>query len=134
MPQEIAKHEWWERSNRLSLMFIKSNVTKGIRSSILECTKAKAFVKAVEGQFVSSDNTLANTLIKKLSSKTFDNFKSIREHIMEIRDMTSQLKSLEVEISESFLVHFILNSLPFEYSHFKISYNTRKDNSQLMNF
>jgi hypothetical protein len=46
---------------------------------------------------------------------------------MEMRDMAAQLKSLEIDISESFLVHFILNSLPFEYVPFKISYNTHKD-------
>jgi hypothetical protein len=33
-PQEIAKQEWWERSNRLSLMFMKSHVIKGIRGFI----------------------------------------------------------------------------------------------------
>jgi hypothetical protein len=46
---------------------------------------------------------------------------------MEMRDMAAQLKSLEIDISESFLVHFILNSLPSEYVPFKISYNTHKD-------
>ena len=30
-------------------------------------------------------------------------------------------------MSESFLVHFILNTLPQEYGPFKISYNTHKD-------
>jgi hypothetical protein len=39
---------------------------------------------------------------------------------MEMRDMAAQLKSLEIDIYESFLVHFILNYLPSEYSHFKI--------------
>lgn len=126
-PTEIAKHERWERSNRLSLMFMKSHVTKGIRGSIPECTKAQEFIKAVEEQFVSSDKALASTLMKRLSSKTFNSSRSVREHIMEMRDMAAQLKSLEVGISESFLVHFILNSLPSEYSPFKISYNTHKD-------
>ena len=46
---------------------------------------------------------------------------------MEIRDIAAQLKSLEVEISNSFLVHLILNSLPIEYGPFKISYNTHKE-------
>ena len=46
---------------------------------------------------------------------------------MEMRDIVVQLKSLEIEMSESFLVHFILNSLPFEYEPFKISYNTHKE-------
>jgi hypothetical protein len=108
-------------------MFTKSHVSKGIRGSIPECTKAKAFIKAVEEQFVSSDKALASTLMKKLSSKSFDKSRSVCEHIMEMRDMAAQLKSLEIDISESFLVHFIMNSLPFEYVPFKISYNTHKD-------
>jgi hypothetical protein len=76
-PLEIAKHEWWERFNRLSLMFMKSHVSKGIRGSILECTKAKTFIKAVEEQVVSYDKALASTLMKKLSSKSFDNSRSV---------------------------------------------------------
>lgn len=58
---EIAKHEQWERSNRLSLIFMKSHVIKGIRGSIPECTKTKDFIKAIEEQFVSSDKALAST-------------------------------------------------------------------------
>ena len=46
---------------------------------------------------------------------------------MEMRDIAIQLKSLEIEMSESFFIHFILNSLPTEYGPFKISYNTHKE-------
>jgi hypothetical protein len=120
-PLKVTKHERWERSNRLSLMFMKPHVTKGIRGSILECNKATEFMRAVEEQFVSSNKALASTLMKKLSSKTFDRSRSVREHIKEMRDMAAQLKSLEVDISESFLVHFILNSFLTEYTPFKIS-------------
>jgi hypothetical protein len=31
---------------------------------------------------------------------------------MEMRDMSAQLKSLKIDISKSFFVHFILNSPP----------------------
>jgi hypothetical protein len=126
-PLKVTKHERWERSNCLSLMFMKSHITKGIRDPIPKCNKATEFMRAIEEQFVISDKALASTLMKKLSSKTFDKSRSVREHIMEIRDMAAQLKSLEVDIFESFLVHFILNSLPTEYTPFKISYNTHKD-------
>ena len=44
-----------------------------------------------------------------------------------MRDIAPQLTSIEVKIYESFLVHFILNSLPLEYGPFKISYNTHKE-------
>jgi hypothetical protein len=126
-PLEVTKHERWRRSNRLSLVFMKSHVTKDMRGSIHECNKATEFMQAVEEQFVSSNKALASTLMKKLSNKTFDRSRSVQEHIMKMRDMAAQLKSLEVDISESFLVHFILNSLPTKYTPFKISYNTHKD-------
>ena len=45
---------------------------------------------------------------------------------MVMRDIVAQLKSLKIEMSKSFLVDFILNSLPSEYGPFKISYNTHK--------
>ena len=124
---ERASFERWERSNRLSLMLIKSHISKGIRGSIPECDKAKGFMKAIEEQFVSSDKALANTLMKKLSGMKHNNTRSVREHIIEMRDIAAQLKALEIEISESFLVHFVLNSLPMEYGPFKISYNTHKE-------
>ncbi|KAL4348515.1 hypothetical protein GQ457_17G027250 [Hibiscus cannabinus] len=44
-----------------------------------------------------------------------------------MRDLAARLKALEVEMSDSFLVHYILNTLPPQYGPFKISYNTHKD-------
>ena len=46
---------------------------------------------------------------------------------MRIRDIMAQLKALEVTMSDSFLVHYILCTLPHQYASFKISYNTHKD-------
>ncbi|XP_024043248.1 uncharacterized protein LOC112099945 [Citrus clementina] len=122
---EKDTYEKWERSNRLSLIFMQSHVSKSIRGFIPQCTKAKDFIKVVEEQFVSHDKALASTLMQKLSSIKLDNTKG--EHIMEMRDIATQLKSLEIEMSESFLVYFILNSVPNEYVPFKISYNTHKE-------
>ncbi|KAF5482002.1 hypothetical protein F2P56_002604 [Juglans regia] len=113
-------YERWERSNRLSLMLIKSHVCKNIRGSIPECDKVKDYKKAIEEQFVSSDKALASTLMNKLSVMKHGKSKSVCEHIMKMRDIAAQLKSLEIQISDSFLVHFILNSLPTEYEPFKI--------------
>lgn len=126
-PNERVTYERWERSNRLSLMLIKTHVGKSIRGSIPTCTKAKEFLNAVEEQYVSSDKALASTLMTKMSSMKYNGNSGVREHIMEMRDIAAQLKSLEIEISETFLVHFILNSLPIEYGPFKISYNTHKE-------
>ncbi|RVW95242.1 Retrovirus-related Pol polyprotein from transposon TNT 1-94 [Vitis vinifera] len=46
---------------------------------------------------------------------------------MKMSDMASQLKGMDMAISEGFLVHFIMTSLPSQFGPFKINYNTQKD-------
>ena len=75
----------------------------------------KKYRNATEQQFETSDKALASTLMSKLSSINFNGTKAIHEHIMEMTDIemtdtVAQLKSLEIDISKSFLVHFILNT------------------------
>ena len=126
-PADVALYERWERSNRLSVMFIKTKISAGIRGSVDQHEKVRDLLKAIDDQFITSDKTLASTLIMKFSSLRLTSVKGVREYIMKMRDISAQLKKLEVDMSESFLVHFILNILPSEYGPFKISYNTHKD-------
>ncbi|OIT37893.1 hypothetical protein A4A49_66036, partial [Nicotiana attenuata] len=126
-PAAKADYKRWERSNRLSLMLIKAHISQSIRGYIPNSDKVKAYIKAIDEQFVSSDKALASTLMKRLSSMSFDKCRTVSEHIMKMRDIAAKLKSLEADMSEPFLVHFILNSLHAEYGPFKISYNTHKD-------
>ncbi|KAL6345280.1 hypothetical protein AAG906_015763 [Vitis piasezkii] len=63
----------------------------------------------------------------KFTSLKLIDIRRVRKHIMEMMDIVAQLKKLEVEMSESFLVYFILNTLPPQYGPFKISYNTHKN-------
>ncbi|KAL5738039.1 hypothetical protein ACOSP7_030800 [Xanthoceras sorbifolium] len=113
----IALYEKWEQSNRLSVIFIKTKISDGIRD----------LLKGIDEQFVTSEKALASTLIMKLSSLRLTSVKGVREHIMKMRNIVTQLKKIEVDMSESFLVHYILNTLPQQYGPFKISYKTHKD-------
>ncbi|RVW67331.1 Retrovirus-related Pol polyprotein from transposon TNT 1-94 [Vitis vinifera] len=124
---EKVLYEQWQRSNRLSLMFIKTKISDGICGSVDQHDNVKALLKAIDEQFVTSDKELASTLIMKFSSLRLTNVSGVREHIMQMRDIAAQLKTLEVEMSDSFIVHFILNTLPQQYGPFKISYDTHKD-------
>jgi len=84
-------------------------------------------LKAIDDQFITLDKALARTLIMKFSSLLLTSVKGVREYIMQMRDISTQLKKLEVDMFESFLVRFILNTLPLKYGLLKISYNTHKD-------
>ena len=125
-PDEILLYERLEKSNRLSVMYIKTKLSAGICGSIEQHENVLELLKAIDEQFVTSDKALASILIMKFTSLKLTGIRGVREHIMEMRDIEAQLKKLEVEMSESFL-HFILNTLPPQYGPFKISYNTHKD-------
>ena len=108
-------------------MFIKTKITIGIRGSVEQYDKVQDLPKAIGKQFVTLDKALVITLIMKFSSIRITSVKGVREHIMQMRDIAAQLKKLGIDMSKSFLVHFILNTLPHQYGPFKISYNTHKD-------
>uniref|UniRef100_A0A2N9F8E4 CCHC-type domain-containing protein n=1 Tax=Fagus sylvatica TaxID=28930 RepID=A0A2N9F8E4_FAGSY len=59
--------------------------------------KVRDLLKAIDEQFVTSDKALASTLIMKFSSLRLTSVRSVREHIMQIRDIVAQLKKLEGE-------------------------------------
>ena len=108
-------------------MYIKTKISVGIRGSIKQHKNVRELLKAIDKQFVTSDKALESTLIMKFTSLKLIGIIGVHEHIMEMRDIVAQMKKLEVEMSKSFLVHFILNTLPPQYGPFKISYNTHKD-------
>ncbi|WKA00006.1 hypothetical protein VitviT2T_018403 [Vitis vinifera] len=126
-PNQILLYERWEKSNHLNVMYIKTKISAGLRGSIEQHENVRELLKTINEQLITSDKALASTLIMKFTSLKLTSIKGVREHIMEMRDVMAQLKKLEVEMSESFLVHFILNTLLPQYEPFKIFYNTHKD-------
>ena len=42
-------------------------------------------------------------------------------------NIAARLKTLGINVDDSFLMHFIMNSLPHEYGLVQINYNTIKD-------
>ncbi|KAF7835130.1 F-box protein [Senna tora] len=91
-------------------------------------TSSLSFGETSEKIILSSDNYKASTLIAQLSSMKYTGTKAVREHIMQMQDIVAQLKSLDIEITDSFLVLLILNSLPSRFGRFKFTYNTHNEN------
>ena len=92
-------------------MYIRTKISTSIHGSIEQHENVRKLLKAIDEQFVTSDKALVSTLIMKFTSLKLTDIKGVHEHIMEMRDIVAQLKKLEVEMFESFLVHFILNTL-----------------------
>jgi hypothetical protein len=77
------------RSKCLSLILIKSHISKSIRGLILKCDKVKDYIKAIKEKFVSFDKELASIMMNKLFVMKPHNSRSVYEHIIKIRDIAS---------------------------------------------
>ena len=69
----------------------------------------------------------------KFSSTKLTGIRGLCDHIMCMGDIAAQLKSLEVTMSDTFLVHYILNTLPQQYNPSKYLTTHIRINGQLMN-
>ncbi|KAL5697405.1 hypothetical protein ACHQM5_030747 [Ranunculus cassubicifolius] len=125
--EEIAHYEAWERSNRLSLKFIGIYIPNNIRTSLPKTESAKEYMANVEKRFKTADKSLAGKLMAELTTMRFDGTRTMHEHVIEMSNLAAKLKTLGMNVDESFLVQFILNSLPSQYGPFQIHYNTIKD-------
>ncbi|KAK2975463.1 hypothetical protein RJ640_003616 [Escallonia rubra] len=125
--EQKAAYEKWDRSNRISLMIMKGSITTAIRGAIPDSDNAKLYLAHIEEQFQGSSKAHATTLITKMVTLKYSGSNGVREHILRMNGMASQLKGLDMEISEGFLVHFIMTSLSAQFGPFKINYNTQKE-------
>ena len=122
-----APNEKWDRSDRMALMVMMQTISAGIKGAIPTKNaqgidlNAKEYLAKIEENFKSSSKTYASTLIMKLVGSQYNGQSGIREHILNMCDMANRLKEMQMEISEGFLVHFIMTSLPPQYAAFKIN-------------
>ena len=66
--EENVLHEQWERSNCLSVMFIKTSISASIRGSVKKLINVRALLRVINEQFATLDKALVSTLIMKFSS------------------------------------------------------------------
>ncbi|CAA7405190.1 unnamed protein product [Spirodela intermedia] len=104
-------HERWERSNRLSLSFMLQHVPRAIRRHV---TSNTVVIKV-------------GALVQKFTSMHYTGKRNIWEYITAMHDIVGKLNDLKITILETFLVHYILQTLPTKYDLSKVSYNTYND-------
>ncbi|XP_057958448.1 uncharacterized protein LOC131151212 [Malania oleifera] len=110
--EQQALSRSWERSNRLSIMFMRMCIANNIKSMLPQLENAKEYLKAMKDRFPSADKSFARRLMVELTTMKFDGSKGMNEQVLEMANLAARLKSLGMNVDESFLVQFILNSLP----------------------
>ncbi|KAK3000877.1 hypothetical protein RJ639_021107 [Escallonia herrerae] len=79
---------------------MKGFITIAIRIAIPDLDNAKLYPAHIEEQFQGSSKAHATTLITKMVMFKYSGSNGIREHILQMNHVASQLKGLDIEISE----------------------------------
>ncbi|XP_047174291.1 uncharacterized protein LOC124841951, partial [Vigna umbellata] len=126
---EKSLYEAWHRSNRLSLNLMCMSMAENVKPSMPKKENAKEFMKLIKeySQSNITDKSIVGTLMSELTTKKFDWSHPIHDHVTGMANIAARLKSMGIEVNESFLVQFIMNSLPPEFGQFQVNYNTLKD-------
>ena len=125
---EKREIERWEKSNLMCLMIIKKAIPEAFRGTISETIKiSKEFLEEIKNRFVKNEKSETSTLLTNLISMRYKGNENIREYIMEMSHLASKLRAHKLDLSEDFLVHLVLISLPTQFIQFKVSYNCQKE-------
>ncbi|XP_049358407.1 uncharacterized protein LOC125822998 [Solanum verrucosum] len=117
----------WERSNKLSLMFMRMIVANNIKSTIPQIKSVREYLKFVGERFRSTDESLVGTLMSELTTMKFDGSHNMQNHIIKMTNIATRLSTLGMKVDDTVLVQFIMNTLPLVYGPFQINYNTIKN-------
>ncbi|KAF5468169.1 hypothetical protein F2P56_012345 [Juglans regia] len=121
--EEKTRYERWEHSNRTCLMIMRHTIDKSIRESIHQIDNAKNFLEAVGKKFTKFDKVEKGTLMKLLTTTTYDGISRVCEHIMMLIHFFNKLREMKVKLADSFLVWQVLESLPSQFDALKTIYN-----------
>ena len=122
-------YEAWERSNRLSLNLMRMTMAENVKPSMPKTNNAKEFMMKIKelSQSDITDKSIVGTLMSDLTNAKFEWSQPIHDHVTSMANLAAKLKSLGMEVNETFLVQFIMNSLPPEFGQFQVNYNSLKE-------
>ncbi|KAK9750981.1 hypothetical protein RND81_02G233800 [Saponaria officinalis] len=106
---EKTRYEAWERSNRPSLNLMRMRMAENIKPAMPKTEKAREFMQ----------KSIVGSLMSQLTTKRFDWSQPIHDHVTHMSNLASKLKTLGMDVSETFLVQFIMNFLLFEFGQFQ---------------
>ena len=94
--EQKAHYKAWERSNRLSLMFMRMTVADSIKTTHPKTDSAKEFMGLVGERSQTADKSLAGTLMSTLTTMKFDGSRTMHEHVIEMTNIAARLKTLGI--------------------------------------
>lgn len=104
-------------------------IAENVKPSMPKTRNAKEFMLKIKecSQSDIADKSIVGSLMSELTTEKFNWSCPIHDHVTSMANLAAKLKSMGMDVSDSFLVRFIMNSLPPEFGQFQVNYNTIKD-------
>nr|ABA99659.2 retrotransposon protein, putative, Ty1-copia subclass [Oryza sativa Japonica Group] len=112
----------WSLANKKCLAVVKNTIEPTILGSIPECDAVSDYLERIKSQFTGSSKTYATQLIKQLVTERYHGG-GVRDHILRMSNMASKLKPMDLGITDDFMVHLVMASLPKQFDNFIVNYN-----------
>ncbi|KAK9103382.1 hypothetical protein Sjap_020636 [Stephania japonica] len=108
---------------------MRMTIAENVKPSMPKTSDAKEFMIQLKeySQSDIADKSIVGSLMSELTTKKFEWSQPIHDHVTSMSNLAAKLKAMSMDVSESFLVQFIINSLPPEFGQFQVNYNTIKE-------
>lgn len=111
----------------MSFLIMQKSMEEHVRGVIPSCDLAKVYLDKIEEKFKRSDKAETGVLLSTLINTKHDGSGSVREHLLKLVNVANKLNTIDIGITDRFLVHMALYSLSTDYEQLKVSYNTQNE-------
>ncbi|CAL2276832.1 unnamed protein product [Prunus armeniaca] len=106
---------------------MKRSIFPSVEGSITTSENAKDFLKSIGEFFQESKKAEIGTLMGQLIDVKYNGEDCVMTHILNMLEIGNKLKALNVNVDETMMVHFAINSLPNVFRHLKSTYVAQKE-------
>ncbi|OMO59932.1 reverse transcriptase [Corchorus capsularis] len=127
---QIYFQRWVVSSTKSTSFFVRlpEQILRMLQADVRGVAYPRGFTLIKEySQSDITDKSIVGSLMSELTTKKFNWSQPIHDHVTEMANLAAKLKALGMEVSESFLVQFIINSLPLDFGQFQVNYNSLKE-------
>ncbi|VVA40474.1 PREDICTED: UBN2 domain-containing, partial [Prunus dulcis] len=122
-----AKYAKWVKANKMAILIMRRSISPSVKGSITSCDNAKKFIDSIGEKFQESEKAEIGTLMGQLTDTKYNGERCVRTHILNMLEIGNKLKALKVNVDETMMVHFAINSLPSTFKHLRSTYVAQKE-------
>ncbi|XP_024190414.1 uncharacterized protein LOC112194404 [Rosa chinensis] len=111
----------WHKANKMAKNVIRTTMSDTVRGSIEEPDLAMDFLYAIHDMYGESDKAEAARLAMEFNDLKYTGTGKVREHIMKLIEINAQLRDLNMGVTDDYVVHTALHSLPNSFSQLRTS-------------